>query len=111
MEDLLKDNYLKISLPKRIDAVELLTGIILEPTLTKREMKILRYLVDSRTGQITDEVRKDICNDQNISRMNLNNVLIRMQLKGVFTRDWVVSRKLDVLYQDIKSLEVVATIK
>lgn len=80
-----------------IDTFTLITSLILEAGLTKRESSILKIIVQMKCTKLTDQSRKEITSKLGITRENLNNVLIRMQLKKVFDAEWNVSGKLLVL--------------
>jgi hypothetical protein len=76
------------------NALGCLMNLVLEATLTPREVTIIKALMDMEATSLNDQVRKSVYTTLGITRENLNNMLLRMQAKGVFDKEWNLSERL-----------------
>jgi Trp operon repressor len=73
------------------DHIAILVNLLTETVLTDRELGILKVLITAEETIATPNTRRLIKEKLNISRENLNNMLIRMQVKGIFDKHWKVT--------------------
>src|SRR4051812_41570086 len=92
------ENRLVIRINGR-DQTALLATLLGDTIFTDRELDILKTLVKLATTEVTPEVRRYVKEYLKISRENLNNMLIRMQAKGVFDKQWKISHTFGPLFE------------
>jgi DNA-binding CsgD family transcriptional regulator len=88
------------------DRLPLIARLLSDIPFTDREMEILRTLLELNTEEITQEVRRKMKERMDISRENLNNMLIRMQAKNIFGRDWRINKTFAPLFGKIDEIVV-----
>jgi len=88
------------------DHLELLIELVSNITVTKRECEIIRALLTMQQEGIDSDMRKSLKGYLRISRENLNNMLLRMQRKGLLDEDWKLSGEYMPLMEQVDQLVV-----
>lgn len=98
-----KDNRITVRVNGK-DHIPPILNLLRDTEFTERELEIFRIIISLNKRTITPDIRRHIKDQLDVSRENLNNMLIRMKGKGIFDDEWNVNKLYHPLFGKVEEI-------